>query len=167
MDYIILGSVIFLAGMLALFLANQKKTGDSSRDREIQLKDQLIAFAEIGQAIQKLTAQQEEAQKLGQSLKDLLQAPKLRGTYGEVILEEMLDRVLPVGIWQRQYTIDHGAIVDCVVKYRDVVVPIDAKFPRVDYIRYMESESKYDRSIHWKAFEDAVRRQIMHISTNS
>ena len=72
MDYIILGSVIFLAGMLALFLANQKKTGDSSRDREIQLKDQLIAFAEIGQAIQKLTAQQEEAQKLGQSLKDLL-----------------------------------------------------------------------------------------------
>ncbi len=165
MDYIILGSVIFLAGMLALFLANQKKTGDSSRDREIQLKDQLIAFAEIGQAIQKLTAQQEEAQKLGQSLKDLLQAPKLRGTYGEVILEEMLDRVLPVGIWQRQYTIDHGAIVDCVVKYRDVVVPIDAKFPRVDYIRYMESESKDDRSIHWKAFEDAVRRQIMHIST--
>ena len=87
------------------------------------------SISDLGENLHKLVQQQEEAQRLGQSLKDLLQAPKLRGSYGETILEEMLDRVLPHGIWERQYTIDGRETVDCVVKYRDVVVPIDAKFP--------------------------------------
>ena len=49
---------------------------------------------EIGGTLQSLIQQQEEAQRLGQSLKDLLQAPKLRGNYGEAILEEMLESTL-------------------------------------------------------------------------
>ena len=57
----------------------------------------------IGETVSKLVQQQEQAEKLGESLKDLLQAPKLRGNYGEAILEEMLDRVLPPGIWESQY----------------------------------------------------------------
>ncbi|MFH1560822.1 MAG: DNA recombination protein RmuC [Chloroflexota bacterium] len=120
---------------------------------------------DIGQTLQRLVQQQEEAQRLGQSLKDLLQAPKLRGTYGEVILEEMLARVLPVGIWERQYSISGGEKVDCVVKFKDVVVPIDAKFPRDDYMRYMDAESLEEKANHWSAFEEAVRRQIASIQT--
>ena len=56
---------------------------------------------DIGQTVSRLIQQQEKAEELGQSLKDLLQAPKLRGNYGEVILEEMLDRVLPSGYDRR------------------------------------------------------------------
>ena len=37
-----------------------------------------------------LVKQQEKAQELGQSLEYLLQTPKLRGNYGETVLEEML-----------------------------------------------------------------------------
>jgi len=130
-----------------------------------ELRDQLLAFKDIGESIQKLTQQQEEAQALGRSLKDLLQTPKLRGTYGEVILEEMLDKVLPKGIWESQFPISGTEKVDCVVKYRDVVVPIDAKFPRDDYLRYLDSESDERRSLYWKAFEDAVRKQILSIES--
>ena len=80
-------------------------------------------------------------------------------------MEEMLDRVLPRGIWDRQYPISGGERVDCVVKYRGVVVPIDAKFPRDDYMRYMDAESQVERMTHWRAFEEAVRRQIVGIQT--
>ena len=118
---------------------------------------------DVGETLQKLTQQQEEAQQLGQSLKDLLQAPKLRGNYGEAILEEMLERVLPAGIWERQYSIDGGEKVDCVVKFRDVIVPIDAKFPREDYTRYQEAEAPEDKAKRWKEFENAVKRQITSI----
>jgi DNA recombination protein RmuC len=118
---------------------------------------------EIGETLQKLIQQQEEAQKLGQGLKDLLQAPKLRGNYGEAILEELLSRALPVGIWERQYAIDGNERVDCVVRLKDVVVPIDAKFPRDDYARYIEADSDVEKAQHWKAFEAAVKTQITSI----
>ena len=59
----------------------------------------LSEISSVRETAQKLVRQQEEAQGLAQSLKDLLQAPKLRGNYGEAILEEMLDRVLPRGFW--------------------------------------------------------------------
>ena len=119
----------------------------------------------IGKTVQKLIHQQEEAQNLGQSLKDLLQAPRLRGNYGEAILEEMLDRVLPKGLWERQYSLDGGERVDCVVKMKDVVIPIDAKFPRQDYLRYLEAETSEEKTSLWKAFEASVTRQASSIET--
>ncbi|MDP6102391.1 MAG: DNA recombination protein RmuC [Dehalococcoidia bacterium] len=163
MDVAMLVAMVVLIGLFAWFILTQRPRSVSTRTHEGQLKEQLLAFKEVGEAIQKLTQQQEEAQRLGQSLKDLLQAPKLRGTYGEVILEELLDRVLPRGIWEKQYSVNGGERVDCVVKYRDVVVPIDAKFPRDDYMRYMDAESQEERATHWKAFEEAVRKQIAGI----
>ena len=163
MDVAMLVAMVVLIGLFAWFILTQRPRSVSTRTHEGPLKEQLLAFKEVGEAIQKLTQQQEEAQRLGQSLKDLLQAPKLRGTYGEVILEELLDRVLPRGIWEKQYSVNGGERVDCVVKYRDVVVPIDAKFPRDDYMRYMDAESQEERATHWKAFEEAVRKQIAGI----
>ena len=165
MDIAILGAMVVLIGVFAWFVLTQRSGGAAVKADDGQLKEQLIAFKEVGEAIQKLTQQQEDAQRLGQSLKDLLQAPKLRGSYGEAILEEMLGRVLPAGIWERQYSISGGEKVDCVVRFRDVVVPIDAKFPRDDYMRYMEAESPEERATHWRAFEEAVRKQIASIQT--
>jgi len=111
-----------------------------------------------------LVRQQEKAQQLGQSLEYLLQAPKLRGNYGETVLEEMLDRILPKGIWERQYTIEGGEKVDAVVKYRNVVVPIDSKFPRDDYQKYMSSTDPEVRRRHWSDYEKALKTQINSIS---
>jgi DNA recombination protein RmuC len=133
---------------------------DVVADQTIKTIDRI---REIGDTLHKLIQQQEEAQKLGQGLKDLLQAPKLRGNYGEAVLEEILGRALPVGIWERQYAINGSERVDCIVRLRDVVVPIDAKFPRDDYTRYIEADSDEEKTQHWKAFEGAVKTQIVSI----
>lgn len=123
----------------------------------------LDTMKEMGGTIYKIVQQQEEAQKLGQSLKDLLQSPKLRGNYGEVILEEMLDRVLPKGVWQKQYTFTGGEHVDAIVRIKEIIIPIDSKFPRDDYQRYMEAPDEHKRT-HWKNYEDAVKKQIKSIA---
>jgi len=119
----------------------------------------------LGDTIGKIVEQQEEAQKLGQSLRDILQAPKLRGNYGEAVLEEMLERVLPQGIWQTQYLIEGREKVDAVVRYRDIVVPIDAKFPRDDYLKYLEADSPEEKATHWRDYETALKIQIRSISS--
>ena len=115
---------------------------------------------DVGGTLNKLIQQQEEAQRLGQSLKDLLQAPKLRGNYAETVLEDMLERVLPRGAWERQYRIDGSEMVDCIVRFRDVIVPIDAKFPRDDYVRYSDAEDPDQKQAHWKGFQRSVKTQI-------
>jgi len=123
----------------------------------------LDTIKDMGETINKITQQQEEAQKFGQSLKDLLQAPKLRGNYSETILEEMLERVLPKQIWERQYAIDEQKFVDAVVKIKGIVIPIDAKFPRENYQRYMSANSNTEKGNFWKAYETDVKTQIREI----
>jgi len=143
----------------------------AARDEVIRSKD-LIAdhtiktidvIRAMGETLHKIIGQQEEAKQLGRSLKDVLQMPKLRGSYGEVVLEEMLEKVLPRGVWERQYAIAGREQVDAVVKIRDIIIPIDAKFPRDDYLRYIEAASPEEKARFWKSHETAVRNQIRSI----
>jgi DNA recombination protein RmuC len=160
-------------------LANQFLALQSSINNELHSARQEIAdskdtiaqhtlktietIKEIGQTIHTITQQQEEAQRLGQSLKDLLQAPKLRGNYGEAILEEMLERVLPKGIWEAQVSIDGREKVDAVVKIKDMIIPIDAKFPRDNYQKYMSVPSEEEKRNYWNAYVSDVKKQIKSI----
>jgi len=154
------------------FQSNLNKELNSTREEIGRSKDLISehtiktvdTIKDIGETINKIIYQQEESQKLGQSLKDLLQAPKLRGNYGEAVLEEMLDKVLPKGIWQMQYSIEGQEMVDAVVKIKDIIIPIDAKFPRDDYNRYLETSDKNEKAKYWKAHETAIKNLIKDIS---
>jgi DNA recombination protein RmuC len=151
------------------FSRDLRQTMDSARKEVASSKDVISASAQrtlehissMNKTVSNLVAQQEKAEKLGQSLEYLLQAPKLRGNYGETVLEEMLERILPnKGMWQRQYAIEGGEKVDAVVKYRDVVVPIDSKFPRDDYQKYIASSDPAAKRTHWANYEKALKIQI-------
>jgi DNA recombination protein RmuC len=163
---------LLLKERLLDFQTEMHKELNSTRQEISQSKDliskhtikTLETMKNMGETIHKITQQQEEAQRFGQSLKDLLQAPKLRGNYGEAVLEEMLDRVLPKQIWESQYTIDDQKQVDAVIKMKGIIIPIDAKFPRDNYQRYLDAETAAAKEQHWKAYEADVKKQIKEIS---
>lgn len=154
------------------FSKDVRESMDSARREVTSSKDMLSENAQktlehissMNKTVSTLVAQQEKAEKLGQSLEYLLQAPKLRGNYGETILEEMLDRILPnKGMWEKQYTIEGGEKVDAVVKYRGMVVPIDSKFPRDDYQKYLAVSDPAQKKVHWANYERALKTQINSI----
>lgn len=118
---------------------------------------------EIGSTINKIIQQQEESQKLAQSLKDILQTPKFRGTYSEVILEEMLENVLPKGIWETKYLIEGREQVDAAIRVKDIIIPIDAKFPRDNYLRYIEAPLPDEKNKYWKEYSSDVKKHIKSI----
>src|SRR5260370_16574122 len=62
-------------------------------------------------------------------VEQLLQVPKLRGTIGELWLEELLEQVLPASHYEMQHPFRSGERVDAVLKLGDRLVPVDAKFP--------------------------------------
>ena len=144
---------------------------DSTRQEVERSKDVLSTgtirtlehIKNMSETVNSLVKQQEKVQELGQSLEYLLQTPKLRGNYGEAVLEEMLERILPKGIWERQYAIEGSEKVDAVVKYKDVVIPIDSKFPRDDYQRYLSAASAQEKKGHWANYEKALKLQINSI----
>lgn len=142
----------------------RKEVGESKDRMQESLKEFHKQMAEVNKTITDLNRNQEGASKLAEDLKVLMQAPKLRGNYGEVALEEMLARVLPEGMWERQYRIEGQEAVDAVIHYRDMVYPIDAKFPRDDYERYAEADDGPQKLALWKEFEKSMKRVIDSIA---
>ena len=165
----LIGLVIFAIFRLQ---AGIQKTMESAR-REVEMSKNIISDHAVktldtvkvmGGALERMLKQQEEAQALGNSLKYLLQTPKLRGNYAEEILEDMLERVLP-GLWRKQYAIEGSERVDAAVIYRDTVIPIDAKFPREIYERYLRAENEAEKKKNWKLYEDGLKIQINSIKS--
>ncbi|MCK5451432.1 MAG: DNA recombination protein RmuC [Candidatus Omnitrophica bacterium] len=142
----------------------RKEVGQSNEVLSKNAIDTLKNINDMNKTINNLVVQQEKAEKLGQSLEYLLQTPKLRGNYGETVLEEMLERILPnKSMWEKQFSIEGGEKVDAVVKYRDVVVPIDSKFPRDDYQKYLAVSDPQEKKLHWANYEKALKVQINSI----
>ncbi|UCD55445.1 MAG: DNA recombination protein RmuC [Candidatus Omnitrophota bacterium] len=175
MEVIIIVLLIALAGFVIAALFRMPsimyKTIESAR-REVEMSKNVISdhaiktldtIRSMGITLEKMLQQQKEAQELGNSLKYLLQTPKLRGSYGEEVLEEMLDRILPKGVWEKQFSIEGGERVDAVVKYKDVAIPIDAKFPREIYEKYLNAQGDEEKTRNWKLYEDGMKVQINSI----
>jgi len=97
------------------------------------------------------------------SLQDLLKAPKLRGSLGELFLGDLLAQILP----SRNYTLQHafkgGEIVDAVVRIGRLV-PVDAKFPLENFRRISETPGPERAQARRKFLQD-VRRHIDAIAS--
>lgn len=142
----------------------RREMTEAREDINRRTRETLNLMSDMHSTVQKIIHQQEEANKLGQSLRDILQAPKIRGNYGEMVLEELLDRVLPKGMWSRQYRIGDGTIVDVAVTYRDIIIPIDAKFPRDNYVKFLNCNEPRNKEEFWKQFEKDVILRIREIA---
>ncbi|MBI4836018.1 MAG: DNA recombination protein RmuC [Candidatus Abawacabacteria bacterium] len=62
-------------------------------------------------------------------LEMIFKNPKRRGIIGEMMLAEQLREVMPADAYILQYRFPNGSIVDAVIKMREMIIPIDAKFP--------------------------------------
>lgn len=155
--------LVVLTGLIGfVVLSMERARGEVERSKDVissHAVETLKTIKDMGRAVEGIMHQHKEAQELGNSLKYLLQTPKLRGNYGEEILEEMLERVVPK-LWERQYTIGESERVDAVVKYKDIVIPIDAKFPRESYERYLNAPDDEEKRRGWKIYEEALKIQI-------
>jgi len=121
------------------------------------LRGQLGQVAEMAARMEALGREIEE-------LQGILRAPKLRGNLGEASLEEFLRQVLPPTFWETQYRFAGGQTVDAVIKLRDHLVPVDAKFPLESFQRLLAAEDDAGRKAARKEFERSVRGRIDEIA---
>jgi DNA recombination protein RmuC len=115
-----------LAQLVARQLAQaQRATGQ-------RLDETSRAMADVRERLGQVTELAQRMEGVGRSVSEvqsLLQVPRLRGTLGEVWLEELLRQVFPASQWTMQHTFRGGERVDAVLRIGDRLVPVDAKFP--------------------------------------
>jgi DNA recombination protein RmuC len=121
------------------------------------LRGQLGQVAEMATRMEALGREIDE-------LQGILKAPKLRGQMGEWQLEEFLRQVLPPGFFELQYRFADGQAVDAVIKLRDHLVPVDAKFPLESFKRLLAAEDDTARRTARKEFERSVKGRIDEIA---
>lgn len=98
-------------------------------------------------------------------LQGILKAPKLRGTQGELWLEELLTQVLPRSSVQMQYKFRTGDVADALITLRDgFSVAVDAKFSLENFNRMLGSETEADRQLYAKTFSQDIKRRVDEIS---
>lgn len=102
----------------------------------MRTNSQLVA--DVSSKLAAIEHSQRQVLSLTQQLQELdaiFKNPKRRGIVGEFILAEQLREVLPEAHFEMQYRMANGAIVDAVVHFKDLHIPIDSKFPLENFAK--------------------------------
>ncbi len=120
------------------------------------IQDVQNKLGELGRATQ-------EIKELGQSvskLEEMLRAPKLRGGLGELLLEDLLKQVLPVGAYDVQYTFRNGQTVDAIIHTAGGKVPVDSKFPLENFRKMIDATSDQEKKTAYRMFVSDVKKHV-------
>lgn len=129
--------------------------------------------ARVVSSVQSRLAQMEESNKkifeVGKDirgLQEILKAPKLRGSLGELFLGDLLSQTFSKNHYQEQYMFKSGEKVDAVIKLKDnMLVPIDAKFPLENFHKMINlAKNDQEKKMYKKMFKDDVKKHITAIS---
>jgi len=182
-------TVALLAALLLLQLARGKSEGVSLVQQQLielrsSLESLLVAQQQVPRVLADGRAEQARSladvreqlllvseatarmEALGQSVaevQELLRVPRLRGTIGELWLEELLRQVFPAGLYELQHSFRSGERVDAVLRVGDRLVPIDSKFPLEACQRLLKAEGA-EAERERRAFHRTLKERIDEIA---
>ncbi len=153
-----------------------KSSSEATREgmqRTIQETNRAIneRLDNAGRVISGLTKELGQLSQIQQSigpdirrLSETLTSPKMRGNFGEEMLENMLSQLLPKSSYAIQYRFQSGEVVDAIVRVgEDMILPIDSKFSLENFRLMIEAQTDDTRENLRKAFLKDVKKRIDEI----
>ncbi|MCL5435608.1 MAG: DNA recombination protein RmuC [Patescibacteria group bacterium] len=114
-----------------------------------QLTKELGGIAQVGPDIRRLS--------------ETLASPKLRGNFGEEMLENMLASALPKEGFGIQHKFNNGETVDAIVRVGEKILPIDSKFSMENFRLYKEAKTEEAADGLKKTFFKDVKKRVDEI----
>jgi len=170
-DLIII-SAIFILGIGAIFIYLKKrldKIHSSSLEENLNFLNQNIQNVEQNLSLQvsRLYESLGNLTEIGRGIKsfsELLSVPKFRGNIGEEVLRNLLEQYFAKDLYSLQYTFKSGERVDAILKTKEGIIPIDAKFPLENFQKWVKAQTEEEKSKHFKVFINDVKKHISKIS---
>ncbi len=107
-----------------------------------------------------------EASKSITNLERALTAPKARGEFGEINIENLLQDVFAAHQYQTQYAFKSGDIADAILFFPQGNVVIDSKFPSVEnFRRIKEAPTDTERKAARRDFLKDMKKRVDEIAT--
>ncbi|MBU0690978.1 DNA recombination protein RmuC [bacterium] len=135
----------------------EKKLSETLQKSDESYKGMIERLGELGTTNQRIMQFSKELTQL----QSILQAPKLRGIFGELGMESMLNDCLAPNQFATQYSLS-GGVVDAVIFNPHGTLPIDSKFPLEAWQRMHDPEA--DETEQKRARTEFVRAVKKHIS---
>lgn len=132
--FLILGGLLlFIAYRLTMMTKRVDQQLNSSVSLvQDQMSNSHSLVSDVASKLASIESSQRQVLGLTEQIRNLeliFKNPKRRGILGEMMLAEQLREILPGDAYALQYRFPNGSIVDAVIKMRDLLIPIDAKFP--------------------------------------
>jgi DNA recombination protein RmuC len=140
---------------------------DAQKTMGQRLEEASRAVTEVhGQlgALGEATRRMEQVGREISGLEQILRAPKIRGGFGEILLERLLAEILPADAYRLQHGFRSGDKVDAAIVVAGRLVPVDSKFPLENFRRMVEEPDEERRRQSRRAFLRDVRARIDEIA---
>ncbi len=149
---------------LSTLVTRQLEATQTTLGQRLDATGQVVA--DLRERLGHLAEATARVEAMGQSVREvqeLLRVPRLRGTIGEIWLEELLRQVFPEGLYEMQYSLGSGVRVDAVIRIGERLLAIDAKFPLEACQRMLAAEPAAAERER-RAFRKSLRERIDEIA---
>ncbi len=143
-------------GMRTQAAASERLMSTISRQVGEQLLEVVKGVSETKESAKQVFTLAEQLQNLEKVLKH----QKQRGNLGEASLELILGNILPPGAYSMQYQFPGGETVDAIIKTKEGIIPIDAKFSLDNYNRLLSAIDDVQREELEKEFKNDLKLRI-------
>jgi len=137
------------------------KSSTANMSNRFKQSDQVMK--DVTSELEKIKGTNEQVLSFANQMKTLekiLGNQKQRGIFGEIQLENLLANVLPPELFEMQYSFKNSEIVDAIVKVKEFIIPIDAKFSLDNYNKMIESSNKEELDDLEKKFKSDIKNRI-------
>ena len=154
-------------------LFDQKMTDTHKAMSETQQNLNKTIHAQFGQSTKVITEITEKLTSLDKTnqqvigfsdqlnnLQKVLTSQKTRGNLGEAGLQMVLENILPPTSFELQYKFPDGDIVDAIVKTKEGLIPVDAKFSLDNYNRVLDAIDDAQKEKYEKEFKNDLKKRI-------
>jgi DNA recombination protein RmuC len=187
---IIILIIVIIGFIVMFFLISKKTGADAGQDEKLKevrdeigkIKDEMKGSLEknlefiqkqsfdTSRIVQDVTSKLEKLEATNkqvisftdqlQNLEKVLTSSKNRGTLGEANLELILGNILPPQNYEMQYRFKDGETVDAVIKIKNHLLPVDAKFSLENYRRIL-AETDLGKKVELeKMFKNDLKKRI-------